>query len=207
MSPRKPKVLLIDDELINIKILADVLKGDYEVVFANDGLEGIRIATESVPDLILLDVMMPGMDGYAVCERLQQNPRTSAIPVIFVTALTAAEQEIKGLEAGAIDYVTKPIRPAAVKARVASQIEYKNTLLASTPEQDEVQGLEELSSRQKEIFGWVQAGKTNWEIARIIGCSENNVKYHMKKILRIFGSYNRTQVAAKHVRITPQDTK
>jgi len=208
MSSKKPKILLIDDELINIKILADILKDDYEVVFAASGPEGIRLASESIPDLILLDVMMPEMDGYEVCAQLQKNARTAAIPVIFVTALGSTEHEVKGLDAGAIDYLTKPVKPAVVQARLRNQLEYKNTLLATAnakPEQ--APESEALSSRQKEIYGWVQAGKTNWEIARIIGCSEDNVKYHMKKILRIFGSYSRTQVAARHVRIDPLEKK
>ena len=208
MSVKKSRVLLIDDELINIKILAEILRDDYEVVFASSGPEGVRLALESTPDVILLDVMMPDMDGYEVCAQLQNDPRTATIPVIFVTALNSTEQEVKGLEAGAIDYVTKPVKPAIVKARLHNQLEFKNAILASaaTTQSDEL-GSEELSCRQKEIFGWVQAGKTNWEIARIIGCSENNVKYHMKKILRIFGSYNRTQVAAKRIRVDGPEKK
>ena len=108
MSPskKKSKVLLVDDELINIKILADVLQDEYGILFATSGEDGIRLAVESMPDLILLDIVMPKMDGYQVCEKLRSDPRTAAIPIIFVTALDSTEQEIKGLKNGALDYVT-----------------------------------------------------------------------------------------------------
>ncbi len=207
-SKKKSTILLVDDELINIKILADILKDEYEVLFAVSGEEGIRVASELNPDLILLDVMMPDMDGYEVCTRLQNDARTDAIPIIFVTALSSTEQEIKGLESGAIDYVTKPVNGDVVKARIRSQLEYKSTLLSSSlSEKPADQEVDAMTSRQREIFGWVKAGKTNWEIARIIGCSEENVKYHMKKILRILGSYNRTQAAAGNPRRTPPEKK
>jgi putative two-component system response regulator len=209
---KQPTILVVDDELINIKILAEVLKGDYHVVFATSGQEAVRLAGELKPDVILLDVVMPDLDGYSVCERLRQDPATAAIPVIFVTVQDTVEQEVRGLEAGAIDYVTKPVRPSAVKARVQQQLAYRSALLAAAQAEpaapdtvpvavpEEAPPAPALSSRQQEIFAWVQAGKTNWEIARILGCSEDNVKYHMKKILRVFGLNNRTHAAAQSVR-------
>jgi CheY-like chemotaxis protein len=90
---KKHSVLLIDDELINIKILSEVLKEEYNVVFATAGEEGVYRAIEAKPDIILLDVMMPGIDGYEVCARLQNEPRTAKIPVIFVTALGSPVHE------------------------------------------------------------------------------------------------------------------
>ena len=196
-KPCKCKVLLIDDELINIKILSDVLKDEYEVFFATGGADGVQRAVDSGPDIILLDVMMPGMDGYEVYRRLQMDARTATIPVIFVTALGSESCEIKGLNMGAIDYVTKPIHGNIVKARVSNHLKYMNLQhepFASMEMADK--GIEDMTERQKEIFGWVKKGKTNWEIARILGCSEENVKYHMKNILRIMGAYNRTQAVA-----------
>lgn len=196
---KRYSVLLIDDELINIKILSEVLKDEYTVVFATAGEEGIYRAIEAKPDIILLDVMMPGMDGYEVCARLQSEPRTAKIPVIFVTALGSPVHEVKGLDTGAIDYVTKPINGEIVKARIRNHLRHKQALLASLiPEQSVDQAMESMTERQREIFEWVKKGKTNWEIARIIGCSEENVKYHMKNILRLLGSYNRTQAVASH---------
>jgi len=198
----KATVLLIDDELVNIKILSDVLKDDYVVIFASGGEEGIRRAIESMPDIILLDIMMPDMDGYAVCARLQENPKTASIPVVYVTALGSTAQEIKGLNLGAVDYITKPINEEIVKARIRNHLKFRRVVQAAshddTAEDDSRQ--ENMTERQREIFRWVREGKTNWEIAKIIGCSEENVKYHMKNILRIMGSYNRTQAVATHVR-------
>lgn len=197
----KSTVLLIDDELVNIKILSDVLKDDYEVIFATCGEEGIRRASASIPDIILLDIMMPDMDGYAVCAALQENPRTAGIPVVYVTALGSAAQEVKGLNSGAIDYITKPISGEIVKARIRNHLKFRRAVLAaSVAEEPEDDRREKMTERQREIFRWVREGKTNWEIAKIIGCSEENVKYHMKNILRIMGSYNRTQAVASHVR-------
>ena len=196
----KATVLLIDDELVNIKILSDILKGEYEVIFATSGEEGGHRAVESIPDIILLDVMMPGMDGYAVCSRLQQDARTAGIPVVYVTALGSTAQEVKGLNTGAIDYITKPINGEIVKARVRNHLKFRRVVKTVAMDEPEDERMAKMTERQREIFRWVQEGKTNWEIARIIGCSEENVKYHMKNILRIMGSYNRTQAVASHQR-------
>ena len=196
----KATVLLIDDELVNIKILSDILKGEYEVIFATSGEEGVHRAVESLPDIILLDVMMPGMDGYAVCSRLQQVTRTAGIPVVYVTALGSTAQEVKGLNTGAIDYITKPINGEIVKARVRNHLKFRRVVQTVAMDEPEDERMAKMTERQREIFRWVQEGKTNWEIARIIGCSEENVKYHMKNILRIMGSYNRTQAVASHQR-------
>ena len=196
----KATVLLIDDELVNIKILSDILKGEYEVIFATSGEEGVHRAVESLPDIILLDVMMPGMDGYAVCSRLQQDARTAGIPVVYVTALGSTAQEVKGLNTGAIDYITKPINGEIVKARVRNHLKFRRVVQTVAMDEPEDERMAKMTERQREIFRWVQEGKTNWEIARIIGCSEENVKYHMKNILRIMGSYNRTQAVASHQR-------
>jgi DNA-binding NarL/FixJ family response regulator len=203
---KKYSVLLVDDELINIKILSDVLKDDYEVIFATGAEEGIFRAIESKPDIILLDIMMPQMDGYEVCAKLRSDARTATIPVIFVTALGSTAQEVKGLDTGAIDYVTKPINADIVKARIRNHLKYKNDVLASSiPEQFVDLAMDSMTDRQREIFEWVRKGKTNWEIAKIIGCSEENVKYHMKNILRVLGSYNRTQAVASHPDKPPSD--
>ena len=198
---KKSTVLLVDDELVNIKILSDVLKEEYSVIFATCGEEGFLRACESLPDIILLDVMMPDMDGYAVCAKLQGDSRTASIPVVFVTALGSTAQEIKGLNTGAVDYITKPINGEIVKARIRNHLKYKRAVEVAAETETENEGrLAPMTERQREIFRWVREGKTNWEIAKIIGCSEENVKYHMKNILRIMGSHNRTQAVASHQR-------
>jgi diguanylate cyclase (GGDEF)-like protein len=125
MEISKQTVLIVDDTPMNIEILSRALDANYEVLFATSGQDALDIAFEQKPDLILLDVMMPDMDGYEVCLRLKAEPRLRGIPVIFITGMDREEDEAKGLEAGAIDYLTKPIRPAIVRARVNNHLELK----------------------------------------------------------------------------------
>ncbi|MBJ6724120.1 diguanylate cyclase domain-containing protein [Geomesophilobacter sediminis] len=119
------KILIVDDTLANIEILHKILQGDYDLYFAKNGPDGLRVVMREHPDLILLDVMMPDMDGYQVCSLLKSDPKTADIPVIFITALGSEEDEAKGLGCGAIDYITKPISPPIVKARVKNHLEMK----------------------------------------------------------------------------------
>jgi sigma-B regulation protein RsbU (phosphoserine phosphatase) len=125
MSER-PRILIVDDTPDNILLLAETLRDSYKVQVANSGPRALQLAGMTpAPDLILLDVMMPDMDGYEVCARLQENPATAHIPVIFVTALTSSGDEEKGLALGAVDYVTKPFNPTLVKARIHNHLELK----------------------------------------------------------------------------------
>ncbi len=129
---KEQKILIVDDEQDNIKILAEILKGRYKLIGARSGNVALKCATaEETPDLILLDIMMPGMDGFEVIRRLKADAKTRDIPVIFVTAMGKEGHEAKGLELGAVDYITKPISPAVVNARVELQMElhhYRNHL-------------------------------------------------------------------------------
>ena len=120
-------VLIVDDDPLNIEVMAEALEDECEVIFAMSGVEALALVTQARPDLILLDVMMPEMDGYEVCARLKRDCGTAEIPVIFVTALGDVAAETRGLELGAVDYITKPINPAVVKVRVRNQIELKQT--------------------------------------------------------------------------------
>ena len=119
-------ILIVDDSADNLSVLGELLRPQYRVLAANSGETGLRLASQMpAPDLILLDVMMPGMDGYAVLARLRANPATRDIPVTFLTALAGAADEERGLLLGAADYITKPLRPAVVMARVRTQLEAK----------------------------------------------------------------------------------
>lgn len=120
------KILVVDDIPENIHVLAGILEDQYNVLIAASGERALKIVS-MVPDIdmILLDIMMPVMDGYEVCCKLKSDEKTAGIPVIFVTALTAAENEAKGLELGAVDYITKPFNPALIKARVRNHLELK----------------------------------------------------------------------------------
>ena len=119
------RILIVDDAMENIQILHQLLREEHEVLFALSGEKALEIAHKQMPDLILLDAVMPGMDGYAVCNALRESAILSAIPVIFVTALNQPEDETRALEAGAVDFITKPFNAAVVRARVRSQLTIK----------------------------------------------------------------------------------
>ncbi len=124
----KQKVLIVDDAPANIRLLWEMVKSEYEVSVAISGDEALEILKtdhQCLPDLILLDIMMPGMDGYEVCRKLKADNRTRSIPVIFITAKNLESDEKMGLELGAVDYITKPFRPAIVKARIRTHLEVK----------------------------------------------------------------------------------
>ncbi|GAA0678021.1 response regulator [Rheinheimera tangshanensis] len=118
----KQSLLLVDDEPTNLRVLRTVLQEQYRLLFAKSGEEALQLLEKEHADLILLDVMMPGLTGFDVCARLKANPLTCAIPVIFVTALKDEMDETKGFEVGAVDYITKPISPAVVRARVKTHL-------------------------------------------------------------------------------------
>jgi len=121
MTTKQQRILVVDDELSNIEVLAGIFDDDYEILFATEGGAALEIAATSQPDVILLDVMMPGMDGHETCRRLKMDRQTAGIPVIFITGLGDVAAETKGLELGAMDYVTKPFSPAVVKIRVKTR--------------------------------------------------------------------------------------
>ena len=118
----RPLILAVDDEASNLQLLRQILQDHYRLLFAKDGARALELARQERPDLVLLDVMMPGMSGYEVCASLKANPDTAAIPVIFVTALTDTADELEGFEAGAVDYITKPVSPPIVRARVRTHL-------------------------------------------------------------------------------------
>ncbi|TSK05850.1 MAG: response regulator [Geobacter sp.] len=122
---KRQTVMIVDDTPANIEILSESLGDEYELFFATSGADALELIRADKPDLILLDIMMPGMDGFELCTILKGDPATRDIPIIFVTAMIEEEQEIKGLELGAIDYLTKPISPHIVRARVKNHLELK----------------------------------------------------------------------------------
>ena len=122
----KQKVLIVDDVPMNIQLLAAALKSDYQIKVATSGKKALEIATsQDAPDLIVLDIMMPEMDGYEVCKKLKSSHKTRNIPVIFITAKDDMEDEMKGLDLGAVDYIVKPFKMPIVKARLRTQLDLK----------------------------------------------------------------------------------
>ena len=120
------KILLVDDNTTNLQVLRETLEPlGCKILIAKSGTSALSIIEKAVPDLVLLDIMMPEMDGYEVCRRLKANDATRHVPVIFLSALGDAEDEAKGLALGAVDYITKPINPDLVRARVRNHLELK----------------------------------------------------------------------------------
>jgi len=119
-------VLIVDDEPANIRVLSHILGADYRLYAVNNGTDAIEAAKNHAPDIVLLDVIMPGMDGYDVISALKASDETKDIPVIFITGLGNATEEEKGLALGAADYISKPFSPTIVKHRVLKQIEVIN---------------------------------------------------------------------------------
>lgn len=116
------KILVVDDEAANLQILRHILQDEYQLIFAKDGKKAIELATDQLPDLVLLDIMMPEVTGYDVLQALKEQPATAQIPVVFVTAIADVEDEAFGLDLGAVDYITKPVSAAIVRARVKTQL-------------------------------------------------------------------------------------
>ena len=143
----KNRVLIIDDDDLNIIALTKILSRDYDVYSANNGMDGIKLAEKHMPDVILLDIIMPEMDGYAVLSMLKNSHKTQNIPVLFVTALGSANEEEKGLALGAADYISKPFVYAIVKLRIQNQIKMINQMHLIIEKE-----LEEKSSHEKIEF-------------------------------------------------------
>lgn len=122
MQEMQHTVLVVDDEPANLRVLKQILNDEYRLIFAKSGGEALRLAEQKTPDLILLDIMMPDMTGLEVCKTLKTQPTTAAIPVIFVTALSDETDEAQGFELGAVDYITKPVSKAVVRARVRTHL-------------------------------------------------------------------------------------
>ena len=141
-SNEKSRILIVDDMPENIRMLIELLQNDYATVPATNGHIAVQKArADPQPDLILLDIIMPGMDGYDVCRELKADPRTRGIPVIFITAVSEAMDEAKGFTLGAVDYVTKPFNPVTITARVKTHIELSQTVRALQSALDKVKTL------------------------------------------------------------------
>ncbi|MBP7492055.1 MAG: diguanylate cyclase [Rhodoferax sp.] len=121
----RPKLLVVDDQPINIQVIHQIFSADCQVFMATSGAQALSICKDNPPDLVLLDVVMPGMDGFEVCAKLQADETTRNIPVIFVTAHADASQETLGLATGAVDFISKPVNPAVVRARVKTHLTLK----------------------------------------------------------------------------------
>lgn len=127
-AAHKPTLLLVDDQILNIQLLQHIFHEDYAICWATTGAQALALCARQLPDLILLDVVMPVMDGHAVCTQLKADPRTRDIPIIFVTGHNNPEEESAALRLGAVDFISKPVNASVVKARVSAQLMLRQTL-------------------------------------------------------------------------------
>ncbi len=125
---RQSKVLLVDDIPSNLQLMANALKDlNVEILYATSGVDALALTLKNKPDLILLDIMMPGKDGYVTCKKIRQDPKVQDIPILFITAKSDDESIIRGFEAGGQDYITKPFNPLELRARVLTHLELRKT--------------------------------------------------------------------------------
>lgn len=199
-------VLIVDDTPDNLAMLSDALNdAGYMVLVALDGLSALNRIERRRPDLILLDAMMPGLDGFETCRRIKAQPATADIPVLFMTALTESRHVVQGFEVGGSDYVTKPIQTDEVLARVAAHLRTSRILLsARAASQPTAPGLDEepahkvlsarfqLTGREVEVLRWVACGKTNRDIGTILDLSPRTVNKHLEHVYVKLGVETRT---------------
>jgi len=180
MNREKPLILIVDDVPDNLEILYEVLKNDYEITAAINGEKAINLARKLVPDLILLDIMMPVMDGFEACEKLKQNSTTKHIPVIFLTAANKVEHKKKGFELGAVDYVTKPFELPEILARVKNHIEIKQ--LREQLEHEKMVLEQKVDERTREIE--IVRDSTILSLAAVAETRNPETGYHLLRAQR-----------------------
>jgi diguanylate cyclase (GGDEF)-like protein len=148
MKKTRAKILIVDDEPIIMEILSQELSAEHDILLASSGKRALELSQAELPDLILLDISMPDMDGFDICRRLKRTSATMNIPIIFVTAFDSEEDEVKGLELGAVDYLTKPFNMALVRVRIKNQLQLKkkSDLLEQLASLD---GLTEIPNRRQ----------------------------------------------------------
>jgi diguanylate cyclase (GGDEF)-like protein len=149
MTVKSGTILIVDDERFNITVLKDLLDPEYDNMVAKNGAQALsRVASAELPDLILLDIMMPEINGYEVCEKLKSDPRTTDIPIIFISAMNQFGDESKGLKLGAIDYITKPFSPELVLLRVRNHLKMKK-MSDRFRDMATIDGLTEIANRRR----------------------------------------------------------
>jgi DNA-binding NarL/FixJ family response regulator len=203
-------VLIVDDTPENLALLSDALDvAGYMVLVALDGHSALERMQRLRPDVVLLDAMMPGMDGFTTCRHIKGQPDMADIPVLFMTALCESEHVLEGFAAGGSDYVTKPIKPDEVLARVAAHLHTSRILqearsqrrtarlaLSDDCAQQALAQRFQLTSREMEVLYWVACGKTNRDIGDILGLSPRTVNKHLEHVYVKLGVETRTAATA-----------
>ena len=203
-------MLVVDDSPETVRMLTDALdSAGMTVMVALDGSAAMRVVEQVTPDIILLDAVMPGIDGFETCRRLKQETASSHIPVVFMTGLSETEHIVKGLEAGGVDYVTKPIVIEEMLARIRVHLTNARLLRLATEtssgRKHELRKDFGLTSREAEVLSWLSKGKTNRDIAQILGLSPRTIDKHLEQIYAKPGVENRTATAAIAVNAMTKD--
>jgi DNA-binding response OmpR family regulator len=199
-------VLIVDDLPENLSMLHDALdEAGYKVLVATNGESALARARQALPDVILLDAVMPGIDGFEVARRLKADFSTQHIPIVFMTGLTETEHVVAAFEAGSSDYVTKPVRPPEVLARIAAHLRTARQLQVaakSAPDALDDATLAArltaafpLTPREAEVLFWVVKGKTSRDIGDILGTSPRTVNKHLEHVFEKLGVETRTAAA------------
>ena len=182
------RILVVDDETVNIKVISSAFQGEYDVLTALNGHDAISQLKEIKPDLILLDVMMPDVNGFDVCKIIKANPLYADIPVIFLTAMNTHEGAHQGLAFGGIDYLAKPVANTELIRAVEAifRRSQRRSKREFKPDFTSVEPLLKfkLTPRAAETLLWLAQGKTNPDIATILGITESTVKKHVQEIFK-----------------------
>ena len=196
-------VLIVDDVPENLAVLSDALdEAGHTVLVATDGASALERLMLVMPDLILLDAVMPGIDGFETCRRMKLMDSARDVPVVFMTGLTETEHVVRGFEVGGIDYVTKPIRPAEVLARISTHVRNARMLSEARHTRDAAPAAAgdlshyQLTPRELDVLAWIARGKTNRDIAEILGMSPRTVNKHLEHIFVKLGVETRAAAAA-----------
>ncbi len=196
------RLLLIDDDPNLILLVQDylVFKG-YEVITAENGREALEVLDKEIPDMIICDVMMPEMDGYALVEHIRQDARTSWIPVLFLSAKGQSQDRVKGLSTGADVYMVKPFEPDELVAQVESSLKQANRLMQHPNKGSEVNpkiqvpASVELTPTELKVVQLVARGLANKDIADLMNVSQRTIESHVSNMLGKTGLHNRTELA------------
>lgn len=202
---KKATILIVDDEPLNIKTIADQLKSEYDVLVATSGEIALSLLDKSIrPDLILLDVVMPEMDGYETCRHLKNDTRLSKVPIIFLTAKDADEDEALGLSLGAVDFLKKPFRPSVDLQRIQIHLSLANSFAIenqaesdsslSSPTSLSGNQAESLSEREREVLILLSKGLTRKEIAGLLNISPYTINDHVKSIYKKLDVNSKSEV-------------
>jgi DNA-binding NarL/FixJ family response regulator len=196
------RLLLIDDDPNLILLVKDYLEfRGYEVITAENGREALEILEENVPDLIICDVMMPEMDGYSLVEHVRKDPRTSWIPVLFLSAKGQSQDRVKGLNTGADVYMVKPFEPEELVAQVEASLKHGERLTKRKDRSPEdapkihVPFDVELTPTELKVVQYVARGMANREIAEGLSVSQRTIESHVSNMLGKTGLHNRTELA------------